>query len=155
MNWFQAHIFSNQTWLLPLLFFWVSISSYGQEEEVDLSGNWQIQKHPEYETVYQELYFDGTSLFVYNEHVQLQARREYRVSKNEILITYGLGEGELLGRVAILTPSKLVIEKEGIKLEFRSLSGAKNSLENLILKRITGDDFSLSFFERHEEWLSN
>ena len=155
MNWFQKHIFSNQTWLLPMLFVWVSINLYGQEDEVDLYGSWQLQKHPEYKTVYQELYFDGKSLFIYDEHVQLKARREYRIANNELQITKGLEAGETMGKIVVLTSDNFVIEINGVQAEYLNLSNSENNLEELILEKITQNDFSFSFYKRHKAWLSN
>ncbi|MEL7269698.1 MAG: hypothetical protein AAGL34_08995 [Bacteroidota bacterium] len=152
MNWFQKHIFSIQTWLLPMLFVWVSINVYGQEDEVDLYGNWQLQKPSNSAFDYKEYFVDETIIYIYGARGSIRPTLQYEIINNEILITKGPGEGESFGSIVILTPTTLIIEKDGVQEEFQSLHEAENTLGDFILEKIHYYEFWRSFSKRWAEW---
>lgn len=140
------------TYTTILISFFLNISCSGQSvDKNSFKGNWQIQKHDKYETIYQEMYINDSSMYFYDTNLGLMPTGKYYF-KNNVLMHSQLGSDfEELGVVSFVNEEKMVFENKGVSIVYKRLH-AENLLGDLILMKIDNDNYSISFFDRYRKW---
>lgn len=141
----------NLTYAIVFISF-LNISCNGQSlNKSSFKGNWQIQKHDNYETIYQEMYIDDSIMYFYDTNLDLMPKGKYYF-KNDILMHSQLGSDfEELGVVSFVNEDKMVFENQGVSVVYKRLLG-ENLLSDFILMKINNENYSSSFFDRYRKW---
>ncbi|MHA7864565.1 hypothetical protein [Flagellimonas marinaquae] len=136
--------------ILSILFLTQSYIAQSQIEK-DILGNWQIQKHIEYEVIYQEIYISDSTMYIYDMNLGINPVGTYQIKKSTLFLAQLDSSFEKIGKIHFTGPDLLNVEKDGITVKYRKLKG-KKLLQHLIEEKIDKNQYSIKFSQRLNKW---
>jgi len=136
--------------ILAILFLTQSYIAQAQIEN-DIKGNWQIQKHREHETIYQEIYISDSTMYIYDVNLGINPEGTYQIKNGKLFLSQLDSGFEQIGKIHFKGPDLMTVEKNGIMVGYRKLH-KKNLLQHFIEGKIDENQYSYSFSKRFRKW---